>query len=488
MIGSIPRVGRDSLVLAPGYVVPGAASLILIPLLFDSIGASEYGVLALILAVANGVPQLTTSWLEAVFVRFAHHRGLETSGWVVAAALAASGLAGALFSALFIPAPDAQVILTTTLFTAMVGGYLLVVARLQSLMRFGAISRGATLRSIVGGTLAVVLGLVFRTATMAAVGLTVGFAVGIVVMLVDRRRTAGPPDDPRPGGVLAEGQRRLGRRELAAYGAGSLAVAGSLYVLSVGDRFVLSAVRPLSEVGIYAATYGIVDLLFRLAPSIVFVVVRPQIFRIWDRGARSDVLSLVAVVACLLGWLLVALSIVILVVATGAVFLPIDPVLAGPITVGLAAFVVANSFGLLYAAEMRQMRLGFNLALAATLNIALNIALDPSLGAYGAALATFIGYVSLLALNLWGVRATGRVEPRAALAALAVCLGSIGVNGLVAGTPAWPVGAGLATVALLAVTPVILRLARAFSWPSEPIAGSTGAGSSGGSPEEGQLA
>jgi hypothetical protein len=199
----------------------------------------------------------------------------------------------------------------------------------------------------------------------------------------------------------------------------------------------------------------------------------------WDRGDRSQVLSLVSLVACAIAWLLAAVSIGLLAVATVNGRLPIEPRLAGPITVGLSAFLAANAFALIFGAQMRQVRLGVNLGLAA----GLNIAFDPSLGTYGAALATFIGYVALLALNLGGLRTSDGAQPRAILAALAVCLGAVGVNGLVAGTDAWPVAALASAAALLSVAPVIYRLVRTFPWPAEPRADSTVSGVSSGSPE-----
>ena len=60
------RIARDSLTLAPSYVVPGIASLLMIPLLFRPLGAEGYGTWALIYAIANGIPVVTSSWLEAV--------------------------------------------------------------------------------------------------------------------------------------------------------------------------------------------------------------------------------------------------------------------------------------------------------------------------------------------------------------------------------------------------------------------------------------
>lgn len=489
---AIPSVGKDSLALAPGFVVPGLASLVSIPLVFGALGPSQYGVYALILAVANGVPQLTTGWLEAVVVRFAHRPGFETSDRAVVTAVGASCVIGGGLAVVLIPGTDAGVIASTLLLTGVIGAYLLAVARLQSSMRFATISRGAVVRAVVANAGAVVLGWMTGSAAAAAFGLVAGFGVGVFLMLVDIPRKPGQrvastqPEADHDVEGSATATVAGGLPDLAGYGFGSLAVAGSLYVLSTADRFVLSVVRPLDEVGIYAATYGIVDLVFRLIPSIVFVVVRPRLFRAWDRGDRAHVLDLAVVVLALLGWVSAALSLVVVLIATASGVLPIDARLAGPIAAGLAAMVAANGLGLVYGSGLRQARLATHLAVAAAVNIAMNIAVAPILGAYGASLATLVGYLVLLGLNIWGLRS----QPGASRSLVlygAICLAATVGHGLVAGTAAWPFAATVTFIVLLALSPILGRHARSFVGRSERAEEIVPSGSSARPPEKGEL-
>src|SRR5688572_14367886 len=146
----IPSIGRDSAVLAPSYVVPGLASLLSIPILFATLGPAQYGILALILAVANGVPQLTTGWLEAVVVRFAHRPEFHMPVRGVVTVLLGSCLVGGVLSAVLIPTADVVVAVSTALLTGTIGAYLVAIARLQGMLRFGAVSGGAVVRAIVG--------------------------------------------------------------------------------------------------------------------------------------------------------------------------------------------------------------------------------------------------------------------------------------------------------------------------------------------------
>src|SRR5215212_3054102 len=61
---------RDIGLLIPAYAVPGVASFVSVPVLFAVLGAPEYGRWALLYGIAAGVPQVTTSWLEARVLRF----------------------------------------------------------------------------------------------------------------------------------------------------------------------------------------------------------------------------------------------------------------------------------------------------------------------------------------------------------------------------------------------------------------------------------
>ena len=457
----IPNVGRDSADLAPSYVVPGLASLLSIPFLFATLGPAQYGILALILAVANGVPQLTTGWLEAVVVRFAHRPEFHMPVRGVITGLLGSCLVGGLLSASIIPTADVVVVAATALLTGTIGAYLVATARLQAMLRFRAASGGAVLRAIVGTVGSVAFAVVFGTAVGAAVGLAVGFSLGTAVLVIAASKPA------KIGLASAEARVKTkpqidSRRDIAGYGFGSLAVAAFLYLLSVSDRFVLSSLRPLEEVGIYAATYGVVDLVFRLVPSVLFAVVRPRVFRAWDRGDVPGVVSLVVLAAAVLGWLIGLLSIGVVFVATIGGFLPVDAWLAGPIAIGLAAFVAASTFALIYGAGLRQGRLAVHLALAASLNIGLNLVVVNGLGSYGAAAATAISYSALLAMNFWALRGVVRISDGSGLRVWAVCFFATIANGVVAGTHLWPAAAVISMLILVAVSPHLARLVRTF--------------------------
>lgn len=458
-LSRIPSVGRDSAVLAPSYVVPGLASLLSIPILFATLGPAQYGILALILAIANGVPQLTTSWLEAVVVRFAHRPEFHLPIRGVVAALLGSCVVGGVLSAVFIPMADIVMAASTALLTGTIGAYLVAIARLQALLRFRAVSGGAVVRAIVGTVGSISFAVAFGTAVAAAVGFAIGFGLGTAVLVMATRRSA-------MAGV-AEVRVKTeppveSRRDITGYGFGSLAVAGFLYLLSVSDRFVLSSVRPLDEVGVYAATYGMVDLVFRLVPSVLFVVVRPRVFRAWDRGDAPRVISLVVLAADVLGWILALLSIGVILVATIGGILPIDARLAGPIAIGLAAFVASTTFGLVYGAGLRQGRLAVHLALAAALNVGLNLVVVRTLGPFGAAAVTAISYGALLAMNLWALRGIVRISSGSGLRVWAVCFLATVTNGAVAGTDLWPAVAAISTLILVALSPHLARLVRTF--------------------------
>lgn len=409
------RIARDSLTLAPSYVVPGIASLLMIPLLFRPLGAEGYGTWALIYAIANGIPVVTSSWLEAISVRFGHRPGTRAGPGLYAASVLASCIAAAVLAWLLIPRADGAVVAASVAFTGAVVAYLLVQARLQARMAFGAMSRSAAIRAVAGAVLAITAAFVTGAPSTAALGAALGFGIGTLVALpaalrpVAAARPGRAPGSPTdagaetgagggPGAVAGTGG------ELR-FGAASAVAALAAYALSVGDRFVLSSLQPLAVVGTYAATYAVIDLVIRLAPSIVFGVVRPRLFRAWDRGDRGPAAEAIATLAVILAWGTAALAAGGVLVAT-LVPATLDPRLVGPIAVGLGAFVVGNAIALLYASGERQARLAVHVVVGAVFNIALNLALDSSLGATGAALATAASYLLVLALHVHGLRRT----------------------------------------------------------------------------------
>lgn len=439
--------------LAPSYVIPGIASLLTIPLLFRPLGADGYGTWALLYAIANGVPVVTSSWLEAISVRFGHRTGRRAGAGHYAASVLSSCIAAAVLAWWLIPRADGALVAASVLFTCAVVVYLLAQARLQARMAFGAMSRSAAIRAVAGAILAIAAAFATGSASAAALGAAVGFAVGTAVALPGALRPvqANPPVVPGgPTGPLIDagaGGRPVIGGELR-FGAASAIVALAAYILSVGDRFVLSSLRPLAEVGTYAATYAVIDLVIRLAPSIVFGVVRPRLFRAWDRGDHRPAVEAVATLAVMLAWGTAALTAAGVLAATLVPAARLDPRLVGPIAAGLGAFVVGNAVALLYASDERQARQAVHVAVAAVCNIGLNLALDGSLGATGAALATAASYLLVLALHAYGLRGTIAAQARRD-AGLAIVVLSLAGLAAVLGPVPGVIAATLAGIAVL---------------------------------------
>lgn len=465
----VPRALVDVALYAPAYVVPGLASLLTVPLLFGILGASEYGRWALLYAIAAGVPQVTTSWLEAGVVRFGHRAGGEPNRWRVATAVLGSIVVSAPLAIVVVPRAAAADIAAAMTFTAAISLYLLGIARLQSAMAFASVSVAASVRSILGLVLGVIGALLGGTAWASIAGLAVGYLIGEVAGLSSTRMArrsqataaaiqhSALTDGPMDGGFdpVAPDQRR--RYEVA-----SALNAVSNYTLAVGDRFVLSALRPLSDVGVYTATYALVDLAGRFLPTIVIGVVRPRIFRAWDRGDRHGPGRLAVPVATAMTWLVALMALGLVGVSLAARLLPVSPPLAGPIAFGFACGVAANMLALLYSAAGRQGRLSGHTAIAAATNVALNIALIPSLGAVGAAVATAGAYAVLLLLNAAGLARSIHVGGRSALILLA-SLGSLAaLSGPAAGFEV-RVAVIAAAAMLVPVAAPVLRLARSLA-------------------------
>lgn len=441
---------RDSFLVAPGYIVPGIATLIGVPILFGTLGAAQYGLWSLINAIASGVPLLTTSSMEALTLRFGHRAQGRSRTWEWILSASASGALGAILAALFIPGSTPGAILATAALSAAVGVYLIWNASLQSGLRFGTSSTMASVRALLGLTLAVAGAVLTGSAIVAAWGLTAGFISAVVASHVLRR-----PGSQRVEEVSGQPVGRVPSSRLS-YGLGSVIVAVGLFELSVGDRFILSALSGLSELGVYAAIYTLQDLILRLTPTVVLVAVRPRIFRAWDGANVRRVTMGTAGITALIIWLGLALTAGILLAgellgASGSA----APLL-GPIAIGLSAGVAAASVSFLYSAAERQWRLASHVTTAAILNVALNLLWVPEHGALGSAYATAISFVGLFGLHVAGFHRNlleDRVFVILGLLSLAVTI-VIGVGSSLMGGMIWP-AMGLLAAALL--VPVGLR-------------------------------
>lgn len=448
---------RDIWSLAPSYLIPGLASFVAVPALFTALGAAEYGRWALIYAVAAGVPQVTTSWLEARVVRFGHRPGRSGDPWRIALAAGGSTLLAAPLALLVLPGASQPEVLAAVLLTVVVSLYLLEIARLQARMAFGSVSLAATVRSIAGAVLGIAGAVATGQAWLAIAGLAAGYVVGQLVgeLWMRRRPHEGGSQPGEQPPQAAEPARDVGAApwsppaEGAGYGIASGANATAQYVLSVGDRFVLSTLRSPAEVGVYTATYALVDLAARFAPGVVITAVRPRVFRAADLGSTEAHRALLTRLAALLAGIVAAGAIGLLALSLLVPALPVEPTLVGPIAIGLTCYVAANSLAVLYSAWVRQGRLAAHAIAAASACIALNLALVPGMGPLGAGVATAGSYAVLVALNGTGLQSIRRVD-RGPLLTFTGAIGS-----LVALTGGTAVGGPILGLALAATVLVV---------------------------------
>jgi O-antigen/teichoic acid export membrane protein len=419
---------REWLTVAPAYAVPGVASFILVPVLFALLGADEYGRWVLIYGLAAGIPQLSAAWLEASTVRYGHRGPLDPRLTVIA--LGASVVLASAAAAVLVPGLDAVGVATTGIYTAAIASYVLAIARLQVHLRFGSLASTAIVRSVLNALLAAVFAAVGHTAVAVAAGSTLGYLIGVALTSIPTMRLsrATPVADAADRGVgdgtnTADdeaGSSLATVRPSVGFAAASSAVAISVFILSVGDRFILSLFRPIGEVGVYAATYSLADLAGRLPASIVIVTLRPRAYRAWDAGRAAWARERIDDATVVLGWVGIAAGLVLLAAAFLDLPLPIDPRLVGPISAGLAALFAANVLGIAYTASGRQGRLARQIGITAAGAVVANLLLVPALGAAGAALVTLVMYGVQLALARLGMPPGGAAHryPRWLVAAI----------------------------------------------------------------------
>jgi O-antigen/teichoic acid export membrane protein len=449
---------RDVGLIAPAYAIPGIASFATVPILFATLGAAEYGEWALLYGIAAGVPQVTTSWLEATVVRFGHRRDRASDGLRVAVAVAGSILVSTVLVVLVVPGSSSTEVVAGAALTTVISLYVLSIARLQSALAFGMVSVAASVRSILGAILAIAGAILSGSAAVSILGLAMGYVLGGLIgrSVGEGRQTHA---QPTAGAESPAGSAAAVPKERLSYGFASGVGAVASYTLSVGDRFILSAMRPLAEVGTYTATYALVDLAGRFVPSILLISVRPRLFRAWDEGRRAEPEAAAVTLAALVAWSVAGSTVVLLGLSQLVPGLPVDVALVGPIAIGIASLTAANAVGLRYSAATEQPRLATHLAVAAAINIALNIALIPQFGATGAAAATAASYIVLLGLNLLGAGLRLGRDRRPMLIGLAT-VGAFGAISVLAVQPdsGWPMLLAVGMLALAA--PLVLSTGR----------------------------
>ena len=202
-------------------------------------------------------------------------------------------------------------------------------------------------------------------------------------------------------------------RKLLGFGA-PLAFANlATVLLNTGDRFVLDAFEGVGSVAVYglAQKYGgLVNMLFVQGFNTAFAVLGLKALgSLSAAGAEVGALHRRTFrhFAVLAGWGVLAVSVLALdatvLISPNPAYRDAEPLIL-PIALGYMGYgVYYIMMNVLYATAQTG-RIAANVLGAAVLNLALNLALIPVLGAMGAALSTLVAYAGLAAITAWQAR------------------------------------------------------------------------------------
>jgi O-antigen/teichoic acid export membrane protein len=434
VLDRLKELFRHSAIYGLGSIVARILGVLLLPLYTRYLTPGDYGLIETLVALSAVLSALVAQAMKSAFFRFYFDSAeparrllvVRTAFWYVMAASTATLVAGVAFS------PQISWVLFHTQHHAD-----LVIASFVGLWAAMNYDQMTSLFRVEQRSAAYV------AATLANVGITIAATVLLVVAF-----------DQGPLGVLVGNftgtlavyaalllysRHALGLqfdrplyRAMNRFGLPLVPSAVALWLTNFADRFFLIKLTDPHEVGLYSigvrVASAIVLLLtaFRLAwPAFAYSIDD-------DREASrtySFVLTYVVFVCC---WLALGLGLLapwILRLITTKPFYPAQNVVA-LLAFGVAAFAgyVVVQIG---TGRARQTRTNWVVTgIAAALNIVLNIALIPSYGRMGAAIATLISYAVLFALMAWRAHAVFPVPYQwrrvATVAAAAVALTVLG--------------------------------------------------------------
>ena len=244
-------------------------------------------------------------------------------------------------------------------------------------------------------------------------------------------------------------------------------------LLNTGDRFLLDAFVGAEAVAVYGLAQkfgGLVNMLFVQSFSMAFAVLGLKALGSLSAEGGGEVGNLhrrtFRHYAVLTGWGVLGVALLAFdvteFVSPNPAYLDADPLIL-PIALGFMAYgIYIIMMNVLYATAQTR-RIAGNVLGAAVLNLALNAALIPLLGAMGAALATLAAYAGLAAVTTWQARdAVVIAFPWRALATVLLLVGGLWVLGQP--SLGWTQPARLAwRVGLLALYPLLVLAAGVYS-------------------------
>lgn len=452
------RVLRASVAYGLGSILARLVSFVMLPIYTHYVDPAEYAKLQLVLMTVEVLGIAVSAGTTAGFMRFYYkaedtaHRhqvvfsalllnlGLNFLGSILLLALARP-LAGLVLSS---PADAVlfQILAGCFLLEALIGVPLLL---MQAEQRAGLFSTATLSRTVLSAALNLlfliqfglgVRGILFST-------LIAHTLLGVISTAWVLRQT---------GWAWSAAMARSLRRFGIPY---QIATAGS-FILTFGDRYVLKASRPLSDVGLYAFGYQFGFLLWSVAAAPFFQTWSPLRYQQLSLP-KADRDALYSQGFLYLNLLMVSGAVALTLAVHPALRLLVAPAYlpsAGLVPIVAAAYVVhawsdAMQFGIDASEQTRYSTYAFWGATIVT--VALYFALIPPFGGYGAAIATLLGFLVRFGLTYRFAQRLTHIHygwnPVLRLLALAGVTGFLGI--LAARLPvSLQVGAGIVLGAL----------------------------------------
>jgi O-antigen/teichoic acid export membrane protein len=233
--------------------------------------------------------------------------------------------------------------------------------------------------------------LIRRDVLSLLIGTTVSYALLTAPMAFQLGLT-------RPGARLSQAIDAAFARRVTRYGlplVGSM-VAGS--VLELSHRFIINLYKGPEQVGIFTANYNVAILVVGFIAGPILFAAEPMIVNTWESRDRSKVQGIIStlsrylmLLALPIGCFIAVYAELIASVAFGQAFREGFPVISF-VVFGMILFQF-GMYGHKILKLVEQTRVLFGLlAVCAIANIALNFALVPAYGYWGAAIASLVSY------------------------------------------------------------------------------------------------
>ncbi len=403
------RVLRDFVTYLPTQLIPAIAGFLVLPVLARQLAPTELGVLTIAQTLITLGWIVSAQWLTSALVRElpASREAGHVGGFsaTLVRGLGITGLLlGAFSAALFLASLASGAVASNLLLILAATGGLVLQNMAVSLFAASLRPRAYAVVDVLARTGGIALGVVLVFKGYKVHGYLTGIAISSALVGA-LGLWAGWPRAGR--GVTAEPAEPQSLRTWWDFGMPLAWGAVALWGLLLIDRYLLAALRDTGAVGVYAVGAVIGDKVVFIPTIAFYTAARPLLVRAFERHGREEVERLMRAytrITLLIGLPVVAMAaatanVVVPLLSSGAYeryYKPAAPVVP-IVAVGALVFALARvgETGLVIA--KRTAPLVYAAFIALVVNVVANLVLIPPLGIKGAAIATPIGYLALLA-------------------------------------------------------------------------------------------